>query len=381
MRPILILTADVGAGHRRAAEALQRALDGEGGGGSAVIEDVLDDPRVPGLLRGTDDRYEEVLQRHPRLYELGFRATDGPLPVSAIEALLARELEEPVGALLERHAPSLVAVTHPAPLAALTRLRERGRLDVPVATVVTDFATVHRLWLHPGVDRLVVPTGEVVQRAVEAGVDRGRVRVIGIPVDPAVVAPRGEPAAIRREHGWTPDVPTLLVVASPRRRAAVAEVAERLDEDVASPQLLLVAAGDEELHAAWRARRWRAPAHVFGYVEDMGPLLQACDAVVCKAGGLIVAEALACGRPLILVDVLPGQERGNAEHVERLGAGRVATTPREVGGVLVRWLADGGAGLHGAGRAAAAAGRPWAAGEIARELRALADGGAGQTST
>jgi 1,2-diacylglycerol 3-beta-galactosyltransferase len=44
----------------------------------------------------------------------------------------------------------------------------------------------------------------------------------------------------------------------------------------------------------------------------MPTMMRAADAIICKAGGLTVTESLACGLPLLLTDVIPGQETGNA---------------------------------------------------------------------
>jgi 1,2-diacylglycerol 3-beta-galactosyltransferase len=66
---------------------------------------------------------------------------------------------------------------------------------------------------------------------------------------------------------------------------------------------------------------------LYDFVENMAPLMHAADAIVCKAGGLIVTEALATGTPLILVDVLPGQETGNAEFVVENEVGAMADEP------------------------------------------------------
>ncbi len=66
--------------------------------------------------------------------------------------------------------------------------------------------------------------------------------------------------------------------------------------------------------------------------------MHAADAIICKAGGLIVTESLACGLPLLLVDILPGQEAGNAEMILQGGAGDIATTTMEVLETLSHWM-------------------------------------------
>ena len=66
--------------------------------------------------------------------------------------------------------------------------------------------------------------------------------------------------------------------------------------------------------------------------------MRAADCILSKAGGLTVSEALACGLPLILVDVIPGQETGNANHVVSGNAGVLAHDPIEVLEAVCHWL-------------------------------------------
>jgi UDP-N-acetylglucosamine:LPS N-acetylglucosamine transferase len=92
-------------------------------------------------------------------------------------------------------------------------------------------------------------------------------------------------------------------------------------------QLAVVAGKDEELFRELQENEWHVPVHLYEFIENMAPLMHAADAIVCKAGGLIVTEALATGTPLMLVDVLPGQETGNAEYVVKNRAGDLVDEP------------------------------------------------------
>jgi 1,2-diacylglycerol 3-beta-galactosyltransferase len=80
---------------------------------------------------------------------------------------------------------------------------------------------------------------------------------------------------------------------------------------------------------------------------------------------LITTEALAAGLPMILIDLIPGQETGNAEYILRNGAGDLATTPVELLEVLYHWLANDRQLLHERASHAAQIGKPLAAHEVA----------------
>jgi 1,2-diacylglycerol 3-beta-galactosyltransferase len=104
-------------------------------------------------------------------------------------------------------------------------------------------------------------------------------------------------------------------------------------------QLIIAAGGDEEFYQRCQDTEWHVQTHVYNFVEEMGTFMRAADGVLGKAGGLTVSEALACGLPMILVDVIPGQEVGNAEYVVSGNAGVLARNPTEVLEAMCHWLA------------------------------------------
>jgi 1,2-diacylglycerol 3-beta-galactosyltransferase len=107
-------------------------------------------------------------------------------------------------------------------------------------------------------------------------------------------------------------------------------------------QLIVVAGGDDGLYRQFQSTDWHIPVHVYNFVENMPTLMHAADCIVCKAGGLIVTESLACGLPILLTDVIEGQETSNAEYVVSGGAGELIHNPLEGLEAMYHWIASGG---------------------------------------
>ena len=68
---------------------------------------------------------------------------------------------------------------------------------------------------------------------------------------------------------------------------------------------------------------WHVPVKIYNYCNTLSELMLASDMILTKAGGLITSESLAAGLPMLLCDVLPGQEEGNAKIVEDNEIGRI----------------------------------------------------------
>jgi UDP-N-acetylglucosamine:LPS N-acetylglucosamine transferase len=98
----------------------------------------------------------------------------------------------------------------------------------------------------------------------------------------------------------------------------------------------------------------------------MPTLLHAADFMISKAGGLIIAESLACGLPLLLMDVMPDQEKGNVDYLLQAEAGELGLGPGEAVSIIRRWLDSDACLLASRARNARMVGRPEAAYMAAR---------------
>jgi 1,2-diacylglycerol 3-beta-galactosyltransferase len=369
---VLILTADAGFGHRSAAKALAAALE-ERHGEDCVYEVVnaLDSEKTPSWLRDVQSDYDRIAREAAQLYKFTYEASDSAVASrimdSAMRVLLYRSIRD----IVLRFAPDVVVSTYPlyqAPLNALYTLR---RSFTPTICVVTDLATVHQVWFTGEPDLFVVPTNIVRSLALDVGVPAGAVEVIGIPVHPRIAEERRGKLELRAQLGWRGDLTTLLAVGS-KRVGNLEPALDVLNHSGLPLQLALVAGGDEALFERLRTHEWHLSAKVYNFVDDMPVLMRASDFVVAKAGGLIVTESLAAGLPLVFVDMIPGQETGNAEYVVQGGAGAIAADPAASLEIVYHLLAGGGELLAERSRAAVALGRPNAAFDIIERAWAFA---------
>jgi 1,2-diacylglycerol 3-beta-galactosyltransferase len=373
---ILILTADAGFGHRSAANAIAAALEEKCEGNCQIdIVNPLEDKRAPFFLRDVGSDYDKIIRHVPELYRFSYDASDSTVPAVLIESAMVVVLYEIIRDMVKLYRPDAILTTYPlyqAPMAAVFSI---SRFYIPFITVVTDLVTVHRIWFNKGVDACLVPTQMVADLAVMNGLPPEKVHVTGLPVHPNIARETRDPAILRAELGWRPDLTTILAVGS-RRVEGMLGALNVVNHFGAPLQLSVVAGKDEKLYQGLVNMDWHLPSvHLYEYSSTIPLMMRASDAVICKAGGLIVTESLACGRPMILVDVIPGQETGNAEYVLQNGAGDLAENSLQVLEVLAHWMAEDQKLLHVRAQNAAALGKPNAAYEVSDILWAAAQHG------
>ncbi len=367
-KQILILTSDAGFGHRRAAEAVEAAVRDVGGNGCHVsIANPLQEPSIPDLVRSLETSYDEVVTDDPTLYQLTYMATDAPVVARLIQEATTSVLNRVLTELVADYRPDVIVTTYPAFSRAAVKAAHALSHPAPVDVVVTDLIDVHSLWFNNSAALTFVPTGNVYKQAVEHGLSKTRVHLSGLPIHPDFANETRDQAAIRQALGWEPDITTALIVGSARTRQTAA-IARLLDQSGLPLQVVVVGGGDPEIEAQLKATEWKGAVRTYGLTRNMPEMLHAADFIVCKAGGLIVTEALACGLPLILYEALPGQEVGNVRYVVESGAG--AWSPGTIGVLTTAytWLAGDQAELRKARAAARRIGKPRAAYEVAERI-------------
>jgi len=364
MPRILILTAAYGEGHNAAARALATAFNEEAPG-TAVVVDIFAEarPRLNELVRRT---YLAAINGTPRLWRLLYALMDRPWFMQACRLFMGAQARE-LARVLAREQPAAVCSSFPAYAILLGDLARRGRLAAPHFNIVTDSISVNSIWWRPGCDGWFVPNEDTNEVMRAAGVDPRRLHVSGFPVTPFF---RQNAGVVTRPDLASGAAPRILYIINSGTRNAEAtarlllaqgewEVTCTVGRDEALRQTLLAA-------AAGRGRR----AEILGWTDQIPALLMSHHVVVSKAGGATTQEAVAARCPMIVNQVVPGQEEGNCELLLRHGAGALATTPEAVIDTLRQAFADRGRGWAAWEAALQPMARPDAGRTVAREVLA-----------
>ena len=110
----------------------------------------------------------------------------------------------------------------------------------------------------------------------------------------------------------------------------------------------------------------KKPLELHGWTNRMPEFLMNNHVLIGKAGGAATQETLAAGTPILITKIVPGQEHGNAQLIERHGCGAVVETAAAVQEQVEALLRDDCALWHRWFSAVSKLSRPQAARESAR---------------
>ncbi len=362
---ILILHASAGAGHQRAAEALERALSQVSPGVTVCVKDIL--AFTPAVFRkGYAQGYLNLVRRAPELWGYVYANSDrnSMRPHrQKMRAMFHKLNTHGFFGFFREFNPDAVICTHFMPLEIVSTMISEGRTSVPLHCVVTDFA-VHSLWLVPRVDSYFVASDEARRFLERRGFHPAL--VTGIPVDQRFGV-RGDQAAARKALGLDPGIPTVLLLSGGYGVGPTAELVGAFARAGLAAQLIVLAGRNPKLQARVQAEAAGLGDRcvVMGFVPNLHEIMDAADYVITKPGGLSTSETLAKGLPLILIDPIPGQEQRNSDYLLEQGAAVRLHEPLDAPAKVQRLLDD----PDRAGRLrsqAIAISRPDAAGSIGR---------------
>jgi processive 1,2-diacylglycerol beta-glucosyltransferase len=379
---VLILSASAGAGHLRAAQAIELALAETGGAKEVRNVDTLDYTN-PVFRNLYSKAYIEMVNRTPELLGWLYDHLDKPWKHERRRLAFEKLNTRPFVKLLESYRPEIAICTHPLPAEIISWLKSKGKIETRQAIVVTDL-DVHAMWLCRHYERYFVAIEETRVQMESLGVPASKITVSGIPIDPAFSRPKDK-AEMRRKYGLKPDLSTILVSAGGFGVGPIETLMAALCGLEHPAQVVAICGRNEKLKARLDVQASGLPPssrvalHPVGFTNAMDEYMAASDLLLGKAGGLTTSEALARGLALVIVNPIPGQEERNSDHLLEEGAAIRCNNPGALAYKIDRLLDDPDR-LAAMRRNVARIGRPRAAFDVVGQMievagRASAAGG------
>ena len=336
-KSILILTAGFGDGHNTAARNVGEALEHLSSDAEVTVADLYE-RSYKRLNRIARKAYLGAVRYAPALWAGIFKLVDKAPWLAENKYGLGR-LSRSLAELLEATEPDCVVSTYPTYAQVLHSLfRDHCEKPFRLVTVVTDARSINSIWYRHLSDQYMVCDSQTAEVLRQAGVPAERIQALGFPVSPRFALASTD--APRSPQSGQP-FRVLYVINTGKKK--IGKAIDRLLE-IPEVELTVTVGRSAELKEklAKRSERCGRRLRVLGWTNQMPELMLRSHLVIGKAGGAAVQEALAARCPMIVNQVIPGQEEGNARLIEELGIGAVAGKNREVARWVRRALEDEG---------------------------------------
>lgn len=315
---VLVLSASAGAGHIRAAQAIEKAIIESNAAKEIKHIDTLEYTNK--LFRSLYSKaYIEMVNSAPEVLGWLYDHLDKPWQRERRRLAIDKLNTRPFIKMLEEYQPDITVCTHFLPSEIISWLKAKERLANPQAIVVTDF-DVHAMWLCHHYEHYFVAMEETAVHLEKLGIPASKISVSGIPIDP-IFAIKKDKQEMRAKYGLHPDRPTILVSAGGFGVGPIEHMMKSLLELTHPVQVIVICGRSEELKtqmdelASTISPADNVAVKVVGFTTNMDEYMSASDILLGKPGGLTTSEALAKGLVFVIVNPIPGQEERNSDHL------------------------------------------------------------------
>lgn len=311
---VLILSASIGSGHTKAADALLEEFKEQYGDDVAVETVDFMAWEVSTLNFFTKRLYLAALKFIPDLYDRIYKVTGAKKIGTLTRLVISTLMYFPFARLLKKFQPEVVICTHPFPEAAAALwkfLHAKSARKFLLSAVLTDYS-LHEIWIFSEVDIYFVATDEMKTELAAQSRPNQEIYATGIPIGKNF-------SALSTEENYTP---TILLMGGGLGLGSIEETLQDLNSIETPLKIFVVAGQNQNLLTRLKSlqKKIRHQTEIFGYVENIGELMSSADLLITKPGALTMSESFAAGLPMILHAPIPGPEAQNAIYAVTNGA-------------------------------------------------------------
>ena len=326
MKKILIFYASYGGGHLSAAKSIESVINEEYPDIETKLVDCMKYVNK-GVEKITTAAYRGMAKKMPWAWGKIYNASQKGVMAhisSRSNVIMAVKLLK----LLREESPDMVISAHPFSSQMCAYLKRKGKVDFPLATIMTDFAP-HDQWLvgHEYTEYFFVAHDKMKNYLISKGIPKSKVFDTGIPISVRFTK-EYDRAEILKEFKLKDNKETILFFGgwnSGSAQIRTLEIYKVLSTCFDNRfQLVAISAKNEKLQKGYEdiiKENNLDNVTVLDYTTKVPELMSIADLVVAKPGGLTTSESLAMNLPMIIINPIAGQEEENAEYLENKGVG------------------------------------------------------------
>lgn len=325
MKKILIFYASYGGGHLSAAKSVESVINELYPNIKTKLIDCMKYVNK-GVEKITTAAYRGMAKKAPwawgKIYNASQKGVMAHISTRS-NAIMAIKLLK----LLREENPDMVISAHPFSSQMCAYLKRKGKVDFPLATIMTDFAP-HDQWLvgHENTEYFFVAHDKMKQYLISKGINEEKVYALGIPINSRFTK-EYDKADILKEFNLENNKKTVLFFGgwnSGSAQIRTLKIFESIARFSNNYQVVAISAKNKKLQEGYEqiVKQYNLNnVTILDYTNKVPELMSVANLVVAKPGGLTTSESLGMSLPMIIINPIAGQEEENAEFLEQKGVG------------------------------------------------------------
>ena len=313
VKKVLILTISTGQGHNQAASSVAESFQSRGyeivkhdflKNNSKFLNDII--------VKG----YELMASKFPKTYRAFYKLTDS----SMINVLLNFPFcfsRRKVSKLIDEINPDIIVATHALSTRIISELKKKG-LRIPYILIVTDFKA-HYTYISKYVDAYITGSMYTKNSLIERNIDADKIYPLGIPISKKFYTEVTNASELKDKAYFN-----LLLMSGSLGLNQISSVLKELLKNPNKLRITVVCGKNTNLKNTLTQYCnenvfVNKKLHILGFTKDISYLMDYCDVIISKPGGLTVTESIVKNIPLIIPFAIPGQEKENIDFLTSEG--------------------------------------------------------------
>ncbi|MCX5681722.1 MAG: hypothetical protein NT079_05570 [Candidatus Omnitrophica bacterium] len=280
---ILLMHITKTSGHHRATLAIESAL--------RLIQPNVKTMNINGfayaypmLEKIANGVYMSIIKRRPQIWEYLYDNPKVIKKTGKIRKILSHARHPRLAKLFQKFNPSVVICSQAFPCGMVGDFKKHYNYPVKLIGVLTDFAP-HHYWVNEMVDFYIVPTQEAAERLVKEGIQRERIKIYGIPVDPKFTH-SVDKEKVAKALGFDLNIPIILIMGGGQGLGPTKTIVKALAQ-IKNPFQLIVLTGTNR-KALRRVKKRKFPygqkVIALPFVENIHELMDIASFAITKPG-------------------------------------------------------------------------------------------------
>ena len=320
---VLIITATIGQGHNAVARSIANELQER-----KIPCKILDmyryfSPALQKIVQGgylisiksvAAMRARKIGEKYYDAMEKGYKPLNEHAFARVKNLPFARQLKK----YLDEYQPDVIICTQVYCVHIIDTIKSRGWIDVPVFGIDTDF-TVQAHWQgNDYIDYLVTASKGLTGQLLVKKVPKEKILPFGIPIS-SKFGTKMEKREARELLCLDPDKKTLLIMGGSMGYGNIDKTILQLDDLPFDFQAMVVCGSNLQMRTKLKKLKTKKRFDIYGFSYNIPMMMDACDVMITKPGGISLSEGLAKRVPMVLANAIPGMEDRNSSFMVGYG--------------------------------------------------------------
>ncbi|MBR3697313.1 MAG: UDP-N-acetylglucosamine 2-epimerase [Clostridia bacterium] len=323
---ILIFYGSYGGGHLSAAKSITNYINKNYLNCNVTMVDCIEYINKY-INKVSTSAYKEMAKKAPWAWKKFYQdSRSGAL--AKISTASNKAMSHKLFDLISKVEPDLIISTHPFSSQMCGYLKQKGKINMPIATILTDYK-IHEQWLEFSeyMDYFFVSNEKMKDDMITKGLNKEKIFVTGIPVSERFLYNYNR-IDICKEFDLNPENDVILFFAGGEfglGRNTTILMLKALIRLFSKLQVVAISGKNSKMNTKFKKivadTESTNRVKILEFTDKIPELMSIAKFVITKPGGLTITESFASHLPILIINPIPGQEEENAEFVEEKGAG------------------------------------------------------------